>query len=68
MALLARELQLPATGAGYSHEIDEVNACLRDGRTESAVMPLDDTLAVQGVLAEAGEQLGLTFAEVPVAL
>jgi hypothetical protein len=26
-------------------------------------MPLDDTLAVQGVLAEAGDQLGLVFRE-----
>ncbi|WP_433801164.1 Gfo/Idh/MocA family protein [Actinomycetospora sp. CA-084318] len=61
-------LELPATGAGYSHEIVEVNACLRAGRTESAVMPLDDTLAVQAVLAEAADQLGLTFSEVAVAL
>ena len=61
-------IELPASGAGYSHEIDEVNACLRGGRTESAVMPLDDTLAVQGVLAEAGEQLGLSFSEVAVVL
>lgn len=61
-------LELPATGAGYSHEIVEVNACLRAGRTESEVMPLDDTLAVQGVLAEAADQLGLSFSEVAVAL
>ena len=33
------------------------------GATESTVMPLDDTLAVQGVLAEAGDQLGLVFRE-----
>jgi predicted dehydrogenase len=56
-------IELPPHGAGYSHEIDEVNACLRAGRTESAVMPLDDTLAVQGVLAEAADQLGLVFSE-----
>ncbi|GLZ52856.1 Gfo/Idh/MocA family oxidoreductase [Actinomycetospora sp. NBRC 106378] len=61
-------LELPATGAGYSHEIVEVNSCLRAGRTESAVMPLDDTLAVQGVLAEAADQLGLTFSEATLAL
>ena len=61
-------LELPATGAGYSHEIVEVNECLRAGRTESAVMPLDDTLAVQGVLAEAADQLGLSFSEVAVAV
>ena len=62
----AETIELPPQGAGYSHEIDEVNACLRAGRTESAVMPLDDTLAVQGVLAEAADQLGLTFSEVAV--
>lgn len=56
-------LDLPPTGAGYSHEIAEVVACLRDGHVESTVMPLDDTLAVQGVLAEAADQLGLTLAE-----
>lgn len=56
-------IELPPTGGGYSHEIDEVVACLRAGATESTVMPLDDTLAVQGVLAEATEQLGLAFHE-----
>nr|WP_246326506.1 Gfo/Idh/MocA family oxidoreductase [Actinomycetospora corticicola] len=61
-------LELPATGAGYSHEIVEVNSCLRAGRTESTVMPLDDTLAVQGVLAEAADQLGLSFSEAALAL
>ena len=33
-------------GVGYSHELVEVVECLRAGRTESAVMPLADTLAV----------------------
>ena len=56
-------LELPPRGAGYSHELAEVTECLRAGRTESAVMGLDDTLAVQGVLAEAADQLGLTLAE-----
>jgi predicted dehydrogenase len=56
-------IELPPVGKGYSHELVEVVECLRAGRTESTVMPLDDTLAVQGVLAEAGEQLGLTFRE-----
>jgi hypothetical protein len=36
---------------------------VRAGRTESAVMPLADTLAVQTVLGEAAEQLGVTHAE-----
>ncbi|MFD2091738.1 Gfo/Idh/MocA family protein [Blastococcus deserti] len=50
-------------GAGYAHELIEVTECLRAGRSESAVMPLADTLAVQTVLGEAAEQLGVRHAE-----
>jgi predicted dehydrogenase len=50
-------------GAGYAHELIEVTECLRAGRSESAVMPLADTLAVQAVLGEAAEQLGVRHAE-----
>jgi predicted dehydrogenase len=55
----------PTLGAGYAHELIEVNECLRAGRTESAVMPLADTLAVQTILGEAEEQLGVRHAEAP---
>jgi predicted dehydrogenase len=55
-------------GAGYAHELIEVNECLRAGRTESAVMPLADTLTVQTVLGEAAEQLGVRQAEDPAVL
>jgi predicted dehydrogenase len=51
--------ELPPLGVGYSHELIEVTQCLREGRTESSVMPLADTLAVQRVLNEASEQLGV---------
>jgi len=54
---------LPPLGVGYSHELIEVTQCLREGRTESTVMPLDDTLAVQRVLNEASEQLGVVHHE-----
>jgi predicted dehydrogenase len=53
----------PPTGGGYSHELIEVTECVRAGRTESAVMPLDDTLAVQRILNEACEQLGVHHVE-----
>ncbi len=58
----------PQRGGGYSHELVEVTECLRAGRTESAVMPLDDTLAVQDVLQQAADQLGVHHAEVEVDL
>jgi predicted dehydrogenase len=53
----------PATGGGYSHELIEVTQCVLAGRTESAVMPLDDTLAVQHILEDAATQLGVTWSE-----
>jgi predicted dehydrogenase len=55
----------PTIGAGYAHELIAVNECLRAGHSESAVMPLADTLAVQTVLGEAAEQLGVRHAEAP---
>lgn len=53
----------PPQGVGYSHELAEVTQCLRAGRTESAVMPLADTLAVQRILNEASERLGVFHRE-----
>lgn len=50
-------------GAGYSHELIEVTECVRAGRTESVIMPLRDTLAVQRILNEACEKLGVFHSE-----
>lgn len=54
----ARELAFAKTGAGYSHEFAHVGECLASGLTESPVMPLEDTLAVQQVMAEVLSQVG----------
>lgn len=54
----ARELAFPKTGSGYCHEFAHVGECLAAGLTESPVMPLEDTLAVQQVMAEVLSQLG----------
>lgn len=56
-------MALPPTGRGYCHEIDEVGRCLAEGRTESDVMSLDDTLAVQSVLQTALDTLGVPVSE-----
>ena len=58
----------PQTGGGYAHELEEVTRCLREGRTESAVMPLADTLAVQSVLQQAADQLGVRHREADLGL
>ncbi|HLM07560.1 MAG TPA: Gfo/Idh/MocA family oxidoreductase [Blastococcus sp.] len=62
------EITRPPLGAGYAHELIEVTECVRAGRSESAVMPLADTLAVQRLLGEAAEQLGVRHTEDAVAL
>jgi predicted dehydrogenase len=58
----------PQTGGGYTHELVEVTGCLQAGRTESDVMPLADTLAVQDVLQQAADQLGVHHREAVVEL
>lgn len=55
-------------GAGYSHELREVTECVAAGRGESTIMPLDDTVAVQEVMATVAEQLGMTPQEGPAEL
>ncbi len=43
--------------SGYRYEIEHVGECLAAGLTESPVMPLDDTVAVQRIMAEVLAQL-----------
>lgn len=58
-------IEAPPVGVGYAYELSEVADGIRAGRTESPVMPLNDTLAVQRVLNEASEQLGVVHHEDP---
>lgn len=53
----AQILDFAVTGRGYAHEIDEVGRCLAAGLTESATMPLADTVDVQWVMEEALRQV-----------
>lgn len=62
------EILAPATGGGYFHELAEVTTCLLQGRTESAVMPPADTVAVQEVMGQVADQLGMSPQEGPAAL
>ena len=47
------ELTEPASGERYRWEIEEAMRCLREGRTESGLVPHDLTLEVMGVLDQA---------------
>lgn len=54
-------LTLPYRGNGYTHEAMEVMDCLRAGRLESSVMPLDESLQVMKTLDAIRAQWGLKY-------
>ena len=56
------------TGAGYTHELAEVTERVAGGHTESEIMPLANTVAVQDVLGEIADQLGVRVIEGPAEL
>ncbi|CAN5745382.1 Gfo/Idh/MocA family oxidoreductase [soil metagenome] len=60
--------QAPPAGAGYVHEFDEVYRCVAAGRTESTVMPLDDTIAVMRILEAGLHALDVHYDEAAVEL
>jgi predicted dehydrogenase len=61
-------IDAPLTGAGYAHELAEVTERVAGGHTESEIMPLADTVAVQDVLGEIAGQLGMRVIEGPAGL
>jgi predicted dehydrogenase len=54
-------LQLPFAGNGYQFEAVEAANCIMDGRTESAVMPLGETLTIMQTMDEIRRQLGIKY-------
>lgn len=48
-------------GNGYQYEAMHVMDCLRAGKTESDIMPLDETLSLMKTLDTIREQWGLTY-------
>ena len=51
----------PHEGRGMQHEAAEVMRCLRAGKLESDVLPLDETLAIMDTLDEIRRQIGLVY-------
>ncbi|MFP5019352.1 Gfo/Idh/MocA family protein [Pseudonocardia phyllosphaerae] len=64
----AEEIVLRAAGRGYTHEIEEVTRRIAAGETESPVMPLADTVAVQDIMAAVADRLGMVPEEGPASL
>lgn len=57
----SRSIATPYLGNGYVHEIMEVMACIRAGVTESARMPLDESLSLMGVMDRIRARIGLRY-------
>jgi predicted dehydrogenase len=55
------EAHFPFPGNGYQFQLLEVSRCLAQGQTESAVMPLADSLSVMRTMDELRAQWGLRY-------
>ncbi|MBC8753263.1 Gfo/Idh/MocA family oxidoreductase [Kordia sp. YSTF-M3] len=53
--------ELPYTGNGYIHEIEEVNSCLRNGQTESSKLPLEFSQNLITIIDTIKTQIGLNY-------
>ena len=51
----------PTRGNGYNYEAAEVGQCIRTGRSESTIMPLEETLAIMKILDTIRAQWKLTY-------
>lgn len=57
----SEEVTIPYESVGMNYEAEEVNQCLRAGKTESAIMPLDETLAIMKTMDILRAQWGLKY-------
>ena len=54
-------MELPVEGNGYNCEAEEVMRCVRAGKLESDIMPLDETLSVMTTLDSIRKEIGLKY-------
>lgn len=57
----SEDVALPYESNGYQFEAQEVARCLREGRTESDIMPLDETLEIMRTMDSLRAQWGLKY-------
>ena len=62
VATALRTTVIPFVGNGYNYQVVAVNQCLREGKLESEIMPLDETLGVLTVTDEIRNQWELRYA------
>ena len=54
-------IKAPLKGTGSNHQVDEVVKCLREGKKQSAIMPLSETLSIMKTLDSIRMSLGLRY-------
>jgi predicted dehydrogenase len=54
-------VKCPYEGNGYNYQAMNVMECLRSGRMESDLMPLDESVAIMTTLDRVREQIGLRY-------
>jgi predicted dehydrogenase len=57
----AQVIEAPFTGAGYVHQVIEVQRCLAAGELESLILPLEESLAVMRLLDQLRAEWGLRY-------
>jgi predicted dehydrogenase len=57
----SEEISFPYESTGYQFQVEEVGHCLRAGKTESAIMPLDETLEIMRTMDTLRAQWGLKY-------
>lgn len=56
-----KHVQLPSLGDGFEEEILEVCCCIREGRTESQILPLHKTVKMLEQMDEIRRQVGVSY-------
>jgi len=54
-------IDIPTGGNGYNYQADEVVRCLSEGKTQSRIMPLDETVSIMRTLDSIRAQWGLKY-------
>ncbi len=57
----SEHVKMPTTGKGYSHEINEVHACLRAGKLHSELWSLQHSLDLAGILENVRHETQIRF-------
>lgn len=54
-------IEIPFVGTGWNYQAVEVGRCLREGKLESAIMPLDESLAIMQTMDKIRAQWGFKY-------